>query len=220
MNGVADLKALCPGLKIYKHVEDGGLYGERTPGQGEKKEEQTAHAVEDGQVFSTDGASLVAIFCPGHTTDHTAFFLKEEEALFTGDNVLGHGTAVFENLGTYMASLGKMRDRAASGRRVYPAHGAVIEDGRAKIEEYIRHRKQREEQVLAVLTHWEEGEGVTPMEIVKVVYKEYPESVHQAACGGVMQILKKLQGEGKVANREKDLWTVMDARAARSTSTL
>lgn len=103
----------------------------------------------DGRVFQTEGASLRAFHCPGHTSDHMALVLDEENAMFTGDNVLGHGTAVFEDLPTYLSSLDRMQ-RQFDGR-AYPGHGAVIEDGGGKIVEYIRHRQQREDEVMQVL---------------------------------------------------------------------
>lgn len=61
-----------------------------------------------------------AFHCPGHTTDHMAFVLEEENAMFTGDNVLGHGTAVFEDLAVYLDSLSRMREQFHG--RAYPGH--------------------------------------------------------------------------------------------------
>jgi len=105
--------------------------------------------VQNGQEFRTEGATIRAFHCPGHTVDHTAFILLEESAIFTGDNVLGHGTAVFQDLASYLLSLEQMQ--AQFRGRAYPGHGAVIEDGNAKIKEYIAHRQQREGQVLKAL---------------------------------------------------------------------
>lgn len=103
--------------------------------------------------------------------------------MFTGDNVLGHGTAVFEDLSSYMTSLEKM-GKEFSGR-AYPGHGAVINSGREKIREYIAHRKERERQVMEVIGNDKRPEGWTSMEIVKVVYKDVPENLHVPAEGGV-----------------------------------
>ena len=40
--------------------------------------------------------------------------------MFTGDNVLGHGTAVFEDLTVYLDSLSRMREQFRG--RAYPGH--------------------------------------------------------------------------------------------------
>ena len=131
-----------------------------------------------------------------------ALVLEDEDAMFTGDNVLGHGTAVFEDLAAYMNSLERMQHEFSG--RAYPGHGAVIEDGRAKVREYIAHRKEREGQILQAMAS--DGEKKTDwksMEIVKIVYKEYPESLHEPAEKGVVQVLDKLEGEGKVVKDEK-----------------
>lgn len=126
--------------------------------------------------------------------------------MFTADNVLGHGTAVFEDLSTYMRSLESM-SRAFKGR-AYPGHGPVIEDGPAKVLEYIKHRKLREKQVLDVLAQEKEG-GWSSMEIVKVIYKEYPENLWLPAEKGILQILGKLEEDGRVGHDEgKDTWSL------------
>jgi endoribonuclease LACTB2 len=135
-----------------------------------------------------------------------SLILEEEDAMFTGDNVLGQGTAVFEDLSTYLNSLEKMKGMFSG--RAYPGHGPVIDDGRTRIIDYIKHRKQREEQVIGVLnsprSSSEPSEEKVPadwdsMEIVKVIYKDFPENLHVPAQGGVMQVLRKLQQEDKVA---------------------
>lgn len=189
VGGIKDLLALCPEATIYKN-------------QPTDRQEN----ISDGQIFKTEGATLRAFHCPGHTTDHMAFILEEENAMFTGDNVLGHGTAVFEDLATYLKSLERMRQQCDG--MAYPGHGELIEDGRAKIKEYIEHRQQREQEVMAVLE--EAGsEGRTPMEIVKVIYRDYPENLYEPAAKGVLQILQKLEGEGQVKEGERGKWRVL-----------
>lgn len=71
VNGIPDLLKLCPQATIYKNE----------PGDGQK-------SIEDGQVFKTEGATLRALHTPGHTMDHMAFVLEEEDAIFTGDSKL------------------------------------------------------------------------------------------------------------------------------------
>lgn len=123
------------------------------------------------------------------------FYLVEENAVFTGDTVLGHGTTVFEDLGAYMGSLEKLQ--GVNAARLYPGHGEVVEDAEGKIREYVRHRKVREGQVVKVLEA-QGGAGVTSMGIVKTVYKGLGEELYLAAERGVVLVLVKLEGEGKV----------------------
>jgi endoribonuclease LACTB2 len=128
-----------------------------------------------------------------------------------GVDVLGHGTAVFEDLGAYIASLKKM-ERAVSGR-AYPGHGAVIANATGKITEYIKHRQQRENEILRVLKFGrldvepsqeetalspERLSSWTPIQIVKIIYRDVPESLHLPASHGVVLVLNKLEAEGRV----------------------
>ena len=191
--GIKDLLSLSPSTRIYKNQPSSGQ-----------------HNIVHGQKFCVDGASLTASHTPGHTVDHMVFVLEEEDAMFTADNVLGQGTAVFEDMATYLKSLEEMRPLFKG--RAYPGHGPVIEDGPAKISEYIAHRRQREEQVVQTLRSPRpdsEPAQWTAMELVKVVYKDVPEGLHPAACSGVLQILRKLEGEGRVARRS-DAWEFLD----------
>ncbi|CAG8545025.1 3224_t:CDS:2 [Funneliformis mosseae] len=129
--------------------------------------------VVDNQIFKTDGASIIAIFTPGHSEDHVAFYLEEEKAIFTGDTVLGQGTTVFEDLGEYIDSLHKLK-RFTPGR-LYPGHGPVIENGTEKLEEYITHRLERENQIIKEFKT--SKSSLTPRQIVEKIYAKYPESL-------------------------------------------
>ena len=196
IGGVKDVKTLSPPPKIYKN-------------QDNASDEEMLN-ISDGQKFSVEGATLRAFHSPGHTTDHMAMVLEEEDALFTGDNILGHGTAVFEDLPAYIDSLKKM-STAVSGRG-YPGHGAIIENVQAKAAEYIAHRAQREREVINVVR--EAGkDGLTLMEMVKIIYKDVPENLHIPASRGVLQILWKLQEEGKAEcedKAEEETWRLID----------
>jgi len=195
--GIEHLTEAWPGTKVYKNQPESGQLD-----------------IADRQKFEVEGATLTAIHSPGHTVDHMVFVLAEEDAMFTGDNVLGQGTTVFEDLATYLGSLEKMKHLFKG--RAYPGHGPVLEDGPGKIAEYIRHRRQREEQVIQTMREERSGAGDgtswTPMELVKIIYREVPESLHPAAAYGVLQILQKLQREGKVV-LHGDRWRLSDRSA-------
>lgn len=57
-------------MEVYKHDPDDGQLD-----------------IKDGQEFSVEGVTLKALYTPGHTMDHMAFVLKEEDAMFTGDSM-------------------------------------------------------------------------------------------------------------------------------------
>ncbi|KAI2471154.1 Metallo-hydrolase/oxidoreductase [Annulohypoxylon bovei var. microspora] len=189
--GISQLLEYSPQTAVYKS----------SPAEGQLN-------ISEGQKFEVEGATLTAFHTPGHTTDHIAFVLQQEDAVFTGDNVLGQGTAVFEDLGTYLKSLAKM-EKLVSGRG-YPGHGPVLPQASATIAEYISHRYQREQQVLQTLSSTEENDVWTPMELVKVIYRDVPESLHIPAANGVVQILRKLRDEDRVVRDDADFWRLKD----------
>lgn len=160
--------------------------------------------------------SLVVLHTPGHTTDSICLYLPEDGALFTADSILGQGTSVFEDLGAYMASLKSILQFKDQPSRdfvtVYPGHGPVVTDGPKLIEEYIRHRTEREDQVLAVLSSpGPTDSGWTIMELVANIYAKYPQSLWAPAAQGIYLHLKKLQDEGRIkqiGEGEGSRWTL------------
>lgn len=160
--------------------------------------------VEDDAVFETEGATLRVVYTPGHTDDHFILTLKEENAVFSGDCILGEGTTVFENLHSYMKSLHKILELKPT--IIYPGHGPVIEDPVPRIEEYIAHRNKREAQILDVLTA-EPSASFTALELVKIIYKDTPEHLHMAAAYNVNHHLEKLSEDGKIEKiPDSDKW--------------
>jgi len=158
--------------------------------------------IDHGDVVRAPGVSLRAIHTPGHAPDHLCFLLEEERALISGDNVLGVGTTVIPaqtgDLAQYMDSLERLL--AEQPGRIYPAHGPCIEDGVAKIREYIAHRRDRDDQILAAMA---EGAERVP-DIVKIVYAAYPVALHAAAGQSVTSHLLKLEREQRVRRDARD----------------
>ena len=96
------------------------------------------------------------------------------------------------DLGDYMASLRKLQSLRV--KRIYPAHGPVIEDAPAKIQEYIDHRLMRERQILEAL-----GDGLqTIPEMVTRIYVDVSPALHGAAAMSVQSHLLKLKKERRV----------------------
>ena len=66
--------------------------------QARKWREEAARAVpdvrvNDGDVLTVGGLHLRCVHTPGHTAGHLCLLLQEDNVLFSGDNVLGVGTA-------------------------------------------------------------------------------------------------------------------------------
>ena len=158
----------------------------------------------DGDEVTAEGATLRAVFTPGHAPDHLCYYLEQERAIFTGDVILGAGTTVIPDdtgdLGQYMNSLKRLRQLDPD--LIYPAHGPVIRNAREKIREYIAHRELREQQVLDALR----AGPLQVMAIVKRIYIDVPEFLHNAAASSVRSHLRKLYKEGVVAEEEDNRW--------------
>ncbi|EDR10857.1 uncharacterized protein LACBIDRAFT_247864 [Laccaria bicolor S238N-H82] len=165
------------------------------------------HDLYDDQILTAESSptsTVRVLHTPGHTTDSICLHIPQDRALYTADTVLGQGTTVFEDLSTYLTSLNKMlqfdSDSESPYVSLYPGHGPVVTNGRELIATYIKHRLDREAQVVQVLqspvpsgqTDW------TTWLIVKTLYSAYPESLWLPAAHGINLHLKKLEGDGVV----------------------
>ena len=199
VGGVDQVSKLCPHATFSKYLHDDK--GEYYP-------------IRDGDEFAVEGGTVRAVHTPGHTTDHMAFYMSDTGILFTGDSILGQGTAVFQNLITYIASLKKQLSFKPTS--LYPAHGPVVvgeKAAREKILEYIDHRQQREDEIVRITGA--SDVPVSPMDIVKVIYSTYPQSLWAAAERGVILHMEKLRDEGKAEEVERGKWVLVSSNQSR-----
>jgi len=160
----------------------------------------------DGDVVEVDGLEIRVVGTPGHTADSLCFFVPAEQAMLTGDTVLGRGTTVVAHpdgeLGAYLDSLDRLHALAESREvaSIWPGHGPVIEDALAALDYYIGHRQQRLDQVrdaLRVLTAEPHPEGLAteelPRKVVELVYTDVDPVLWGAAELSVRAQLAYLQ---------------------------
>jgi glyoxylase-like metal-dependent hydrolase (beta-lactamase superfamily II) len=152
--------------------------------------------IADGDIFEGPGWTLRAIATPGHTSNHVCFALKEENALFSGDHVMGWSTTVITppdgDMGDYFASLEKVK--AEGFDTLWPTHGSPVRDVAPFIQAYADHRRAREAQVLIAL-----AEGPTTIKaMVPVLYAAVDPRLHPAAAMSVLAHLQLLVKEGRV----------------------
>ena len=189
LGGVEQLRARFAGLRVSKmRHRDAGL-------------PEPIDDLRDGEVVHGEGVTLLPVYTPGHASDHLCYYLVEERAVFTGDVVLGGSTTVIPaddgDLLDYLASLRKLLDLDV--RRIYPAHGPVIEDGPGRIREYIEHRMLRERQILEGLADHVE----TIPDLVKRIYVDVAPALHPVAALSVESHLKKLAREQRVREQKR-----------------
>ena len=153
-------------------------------------------AVDGSIVARGDGWTMRGVHTPGHTSNHMCFALDEEQALFSGDHVMGWSTTVVSppdgDMRAYMDSLRLVIDRRDAV--LYPTHGNPITAPQPFLAAYLAHRVEREQQVLEMV-----GAGVTSIkDIVAVLYSAVDSKLHRAAGRSVLSHLVKLVADGRV----------------------
>ena len=145
------------------------------------------------RIISGGGVSLRALFTPGHEDDHVCYYLATDKVLFSGDNILGNSSSSVRNLKQYMASLNIMLGQRP--RIICPGHGQVIERGIDRINWYIKHRLEREAQVLEALRNGSQ----TVADTVDMVYpRNLRKNLRSSASRNIQTHLDKLKEEDVV----------------------
>ncbi len=152
---------------------------------------------DDGERIAGPGWTLRAVDTPGHTSNHLCFLLEEENALFSGDHIMGWSTTVVSppdgDMGQYYASVQKVR--ALTPATLWPTHGPPVTEPGPFLDAYLDHRRRREAQILKQLALGRRriGQMVPPM------YAAVDPRLHPAAARSVLAHLIHLVRTGVVA---------------------
>jgi glyoxylase-like metal-dependent hydrolase (beta-lactamase superfamily II) len=148
-----------------------------------------------GERISGDGWTLSALATPGHASNHMAFALEDENALFCGDHVMGWSTTVVAppdgDMADYMASLELVIE--AGFDTLWPTHGAPVMRPEPFLAAYRTHRLEREAQVMARIAAGDR----TIEEMVPALYAAVDQRLWPAASLSVWAHLIKLVREGR-----------------------
>ena len=154
-----------------------------------------SEALGDGEAVAAAGVELRVVATPGHTSDSLSFLVEADQAVLTGDTVLGRGTTVIAHpdgaLGPYLDSLRRLAD-LAPGTAVLTGHGPERTDIAAAATAYLTHRRQRLDQVRAALERL--GPHATAADVVAAVYTDVDRSLWPAAELSVRAQLDYLRG--------------------------
>ncbi len=151
---------------------------------------------DDNDRIAFGGGELHVLHTPGHESGHCCFYEGGDKVLFSGDNILGYGTAVIHppdgNMTDYLRSLERLLGFDIS--LILPGHGPMVGKPEAKIREYIKHRMDREQQVLAAMR----GGLQTIGDITQLIYKDVSAALQRVAEFSVQAHLEKLMRDGRV----------------------
>ena len=148
----------------------------------------------EGDTIEGPGWTLEAIETPGHTANHLAFALPQEQALFSGDHVMGWSTTIVGppdgSMTAFMASLDKLRGR--DDVVYWPGHGGAVLQPQRFVRALIGHRRHREAAILSRLRAGDRSAG----EIVTAIYANLNPSLIGAARLSVFAHLEDMVARG------------------------
>ena len=166
------------------------------------REFEPTHRMAHGDVIETDDWSFECVFTPGHTANHMAFSLREENALFSGDHVMAWATSVVAppdgNMTTYMESLSLLTKR--EDRLYWPGHGGPVNAPNKFVRAFITHRRMRER---AIVERIEKGDR-TVAAIVDNVYRGLSEKLVGAARLSALAHIQDLVRRDRIIAEQTD----------------
>lgn len=164
--------------------------------------------LEEGDVLALEpnGLSWEVFFTPGHARGHLCLFDRARGVLVLGDMVAGWGSIVVAppegDMAAYVFHLGRLK--ALEPQVLLPAHGSPIGGAVEKLEGYLFHRLEREQQIVAEL---KQGRQSTRT-LLKRVYAGLPGGLAILGLLSLEAHLVKLEGEGRASRFDDEWWTL------------
>ena len=198
-------------------ASDAGEVVEREPQIEEDPEFQRKHAPDvdfdpdttlaHGDVVEGPGYTVEALHTPGHISNHLCFALAEESAVLSGDHVMGWSTTIIPppdgDVAAYLDSLRVLLDRPQD-ERLYPTHGAPVDDHHTFVQALLDHRLAREAGIIGQLRDGPKS----ARDIVSVLYADVRKELHKPAARSVLSHLRKLHDEDRVELAVRDASTL------------
>ncbi len=160
--------------------------------------------LDDGDIVRVGNLNITALYTPGHAGDHLSFLIAEDGAVFTGDLILGQGSSMVTypegDVAAYLRSLDRLA--ALKPRILFPGHWDPVTDAMGKIDEYRKHRLEREAQVLAEVRHG----GGTAAGLTRRVYGDLDDKLMVAAEMTLRAHLRKLVDDGAVRVEGQEIY--------------
>jgi glyoxylase-like metal-dependent hydrolase (beta-lactamase superfamily II) len=202
--GEAPAYVIDPGPADKGHVAAIVSAGEQRGGLGgvllthSHADHAAAAPLLDAPVIETGPFHVVPT--PGHAGDHVCFVA--DRVCFTGDLILGEGSSIVPpdggSLAAYLESLRRVRELDLE--LLCPGHGPYLTDPKAKVDEYIDHRLERERKLVAALETGERSRA----RLLDLAWDDVPAEMRPVAALAMQAHLEKLEGEGRLPDGLRD----------------
>lgn len=142
----------------------------------------------DGAVIAGADWQLGVIHTPGHLGNHIC--LGWHDAVFSGDHAMGWASSLVSppdgDLTDYMASCDRLLGLGPAC--LFPGHGPMVKDAKARLTAIIVHRRAREGQIMQTLTRGRANVAT----ITAAIYTDTPPALRPAARRNVLAHLVDL----------------------------
>lgn len=161
----------------------------------------------DGETITTGEFTFRIIWTPGHSSGHLCLYEPEKKILLSGDHILPkitpnvsvHPQSIENPLGRYIKSLEELKQLDVG--LVLPGHDQPFKGFRQRIDELIRHHRQRNNEILAAMG----GEPRTTYQIAREItwadrfrWHDLPEFHQRMAVFETLAHLEMMAAERRV----------------------